>query len=161
VVNTPTTHIPDNWVLVSGGIGQFTPTNLGIMVAGPDIYTYVMSILQNPTLTSRVDPVDAACTSHDHCIGYLLTTGIKNIAPWPYLAMQASNSSFYIVKDVPSYQLDAWPVSSDATVSQWPDQDCSTYGVSDNTGTRYAFQVCATSSGQPNVIRAGKHLYRN
>jgi hypothetical protein len=159
VVDTPTSYIPEDWVQVSGGIGFFTPANMGIIVASPDTTLYVMSILQDPSLTSRVDPIDPSCTPQDNCVGYLLTTGIRNIAPLPYIAMQTSNSRFYIVKNAPSYQLDIWNVSPDVAATQWSDQDCSTYGV-DDAGTLYGFQICATFGEQGNVIRACKRRHQ-
>ncbi len=130
ILQNPTTYVATDWTGVSGGLSPFNPAaTLGTIRTAPMVYNWVLTILQDSTLTVALDsPASSDCAAAgDSCQAFLVNGGLKTIAPWPWQFIRESGLDNYMLRNIPSYQVDVWDLDSSAPYA-WQESDCHIYG---------------------------------
>lgn len=111
----------------------------------------VMGILQDLRYSMAVPPTSAACSKSAWCKSYLLTGGMMNVSPWPAVSQTDKRLTAYILKDVPSYQVDIWDMS-EQTIA-WDTSQCEVYFVTGLPGSGITLCISSDKIDGEDVLR--------
>ncbi|KAK0701200.1 hypothetical protein B0T21DRAFT_455922 [Apiosordaria backusii] len=149
---------PSGWTTVTGGLGRFNASLGWLQPADPVQYRHVFSILQDPALTLLTEPISQPCAREKSCQSYLFSGGLELLLPWPIVPRQTTNAHAYMVKDIPSYQIDAWETSFNTSLpfGAWDEDQCRVFAIgSELYGASDSIQVCANRDGEGGRLLAG------
>ncbi len=137
-------YVATDWQTVSGGLGIFTSPGVTTIPVIPLLVNYVSNILQDPTVSARVDAISPQCLAQSSCQSFLLTSGLAGISPFPFQDLDPSLTA-YAVQDAPSYQIDAWTRSVNNTY--WADEECHVYAAANDL-----IQICVKSEDEDGLV---------
>ncbi|KAK4201333.1 hypothetical protein QBC40DRAFT_305991 [Triangularia verruculosa] len=149
---------PSGWVDVTGGLGVFNISLGWLQPADPVQYRHVFSILQDPAMTVLTEPISERCGQEKTCESYLFSGGLELLQPWPNAPRQMTIEHAYMVRNMPSYQIDAWETSFNTSLpyGEWDEEQCRVFAIgSDRYGASDALQVCANRDGEEGRLLAG------
>jgi hypothetical protein len=66
-----------------------------------------------------------------------MTGGLTTLSPWPLRDTSDPDMDYYIIKDIPGYQIESQVVDS----TSWDDADCRLYGASTSL-----IQICMSTN---------------
>ncbi|KAF2200900.1 hypothetical protein GQ43DRAFT_481187 [Delitschia confertaspora ATCC 74209] len=152
-INQTTLFFPTTTTPVTGGLGLYSPS-LALSYAavlGPQISNLVQTMLQDRSLTWKLDPVSNQCKAGKKCRSYLLAGPYLTVAPMPF-TQEEGGLDWFRIKDAPFYQVDVWDAPKNLTfdISK---EECTLYGGFNDT-TDFSMVLCI-QQGEKGVISGG------
>lgn len=151
MVEPETAYIPTEFKSATGGIGTYSSSTATMGVSDPFLTNMVMNIFQDLRFAMIVPPTSSVCSKSAWCRGYLLTGGLMTVSSWPTRFQPDRALTAYVMKDVPSYQVDVWDVS-DQTLA-WDMSQCEVYYVAGVSGSGITLCVNSDRVGGEDILR--------
>jgi hypothetical protein len=148
LLDPQTSYAPTHWTSVSGGVGLYDGDLSMSIPLESSVLSMITSFQFDTKTSTTVEPVTEACALDSTCFATLLSGGIVTISP--SLAIREgidTSSERYMLRNVPSYQIESW---SNSTIA-WNSEDCKTY----DGGLSSVLQICQRYDDATSILTAG------